>query len=217
MHAFFTLFSQYLVKLVYPLPLLFFYSFEKQSDFSSIAFWGALMLVVAFIAIFVVAIRQRRIVLAFSLFWIALFLLPVLLFLESLNEALFSERYLFLSSVGFAFLASYALMFLWQLGHKGRYGVTALMGIFVIVSLVVTFQRNADWKNDESIYVDTLAKNESAYPIRFNWAVFLRNQKQDFEGARVEFETILEQNPDWRDTTMVLLHLGDYYRDVEFD
>ena len=159
--------------------------------------------------------RKRFIVLSFALCWIALFLLPVLLFVENLNEAVFSERYVFVSSVGFAFFVAYLLARAWSLYAKARMGIAGPLVLFVAVSFFVVYGRNNDWKNDETLYTATLAVNERAYPIRFNWAVFLRNEKKDFEAAKSEFETILAQNPAWRDNSLVYLHLGDYARDIE--
>jgi len=89
--------------------------------------------------------------------------------------------------------------------------------ITALLAFIVILQRNAEFRQNEILYTKTLSQNPEAYPIRFNWAIFLRQEKGDFEAAKQEFETILQQNPNWSDAGMVYIHLGDYYRDITKD
>lgn len=214
-YAFFTLLAQYSEKFLYPLPLLFYYTFEQKSDFASMVFLAALAVVAAFFAIGGIAWRHGKALVAIGFLWMFVFLLPVLVFLENLNEAIFAERYVFVPAIGLAFAASWALARAWQAHPKAPFVVGGILCVLGIASFAIAQERNAQWKDDETLYLATLAVNERSYPIRFNWAVYLRNEKNDFEAAKKEFETILAQNPTWRDNSLVYLHLGDWARDVE--
>lgn len=212
------LFAQYLGKLFFPHPLLFFYSFGKKSDFFSFEFLGALVSLAAFFAIAIFLFKKARVAAVFSLFWILLFLAPVLVFLESLGESVFAERYLFLPAIGFSLAVSSVLFSVWKnAGTPGKILLALALCAAALASFAIVQERNKDFRNNEALYLKTLSQNPRAYPIRFNWAVYLRSEQGDFEAAKQEFETLVRQNPNWGDTGMVYLHLGDYYRDAKQD
>jgi len=140
------------------------------------------------------------------------------LFLESLGESVFAERYLFVPTIGFAMFLGFLFISLWaKLKKSGRILLLNVLGFVVMASFGIIQERNQDFKGNETLYQKTLSQNPRAYPIRFNWAVYLRNEKGDFEAAKREFEILLSQNPSWGDAGMVYLHLGDYYRDAKQD
>lgn len=212
-YAFFDLFSQYLAKLTYPYPLLAFYPFEKKSDFLSLEFFliGAVFLL--YVAAFYFFLKSNRPLHAFFLVWIGMFLLPVLLFLNSVGENIFSERYLYASTIGFAFLLSSVLIWLFEHGKRElRLGGLVVLLLVAVGSWLIIYPRNTVWHDNEILYNVTLAQNPDAHFLRFDRAVDLGTQKGDFEAAKKEFEEIERRNSNWLFIYKVYNNLGDVYQ-----
>jgi len=214
-YSFFVLFGQYLKKLIYPLPLLFFHYFERKSDFLSLQFFSMFLMVLAFFVAFFFFLKKNKNLFVLALGWIIVFLLPVLIFIGATGESVSSERYVFLPAIGFAMIIGYLFTYLWQKDIRLRIWLLLLLISISGASWYITHQRNLIWEKNEKIYTETLIQNPEATPIRFNYAVLLRNEKQDFEAAKEELEEIIRRKPSWGDISMVYLHLGDYYREKE--
>src|SRR3989344_205137 len=216
-HAFFTLFAQYMGALAYPYPLNFYHLFDKQSNFFTLQFFVAFLAGAGFLAAIWFFIRKQKPMYSFFLVWMMVFLVPPLVALNHVGENIFSERYTFASSIGYAFFISVLAILAWQ--KKGYYRVA--VGVFLVLVIGASFtviqERILAWRDNETLYLDTLAKTPEAHAIRFNYGVLLRTEKKDFEAARAQFEKIVQDDEEWRDTGMVYLHLGDYERDVRKD
>ena len=210
-HSFFFLFSEYIKMLFYPEPLNFFHYFEKSSNFLSPQFFLSFIITILFFAIIYFSLKKKNSIISFSLLWMILFLLPVLIFIGSTGESVYSERYVFAPAIGFSLVVGYLLSNLWEKREKIRIWVALFLIIISGLSWYAVYNRNMAWKENVTFYTDTLAKNPEATPIRFNYAVFLRNEKQNFEEAKKHFEEIIERNPNWADISTVYMHLGDYY------
>ncbi|MCH7604865.1 tetratricopeptide repeat protein [Patescibacteria group bacterium] len=216
--AFVTLFAQYMSKLVFPFPFLFFYPFEKSTAFTSLQFFLSFFLLVAFGGALFLTWKKKKVLITLSLFWILLFLLPVLLFVERVGENIFSERYLFASSIGFALLLSSGFVYLLRsrIQRIRVFGVV-LLGVLLLGSWVTTASRNSVWRDDFLLYETTIQQNPDAFAIRRNLAVELTAAGR-YEEAIVELEAVLQRNSEWRDISKVYNNLGDAYRSAgDFD
>lgn len=211
-HTLFSLFGRYLLKLFYPYPLEFFYPFQKTADFFNFRFFINLLSILTFCFAFYVFVLKKKNVLSLSLLWIFIFLSPVLLFLNAVGENIFSERYLFASSIGFAFILAYVFSYLWQKGTMARLSLFVVMVVLIITSWIVVYPRNRDWKDSETMYLVSLTQNPDARPIRYNLAVLYR-QKGDTERWKEELEEMAGRHQDWIDISRVYNNLGDYYRE----
>lgn len=211
LYASVTLFGQYLLKLVMPYPLVFFYPFEKKSSFASLEFFASFLVVLVFLWLIYAFLKQRKELLAFFLVWTAVFLAPVLIALESVGENVFSERYLFASTIGFAFLVSSGLVYL--LKHREnlvRKAGIALVAVLVALSWLFVFPRNTLWKDDLTLYAATLRQNPDAHAIRRNLAVELKVEGR-YDEALAELQIVVDRSPNWRDIDKVYNNFGDVY------
>jgi len=170
----------------------------------------------AFFAGIVYFIKIRRPMLAMHMVWI-IFLFPVLIAINRVGENIFSERYLFVPSIGFSFLIASGFVLLWDWKKQFRIWFLLLSALVILISFVVVVRQNTVWRDNEALYPKTLAINPMAHSVRFNYGVLLRNEKNDFKGAKREFEEILKLDDTWFDNTLIYVHLGDYYRDVRGD
>jgi len=212
-YSFFELFPQYLFKLVYPYPLLFFYPFEKNSDLWSLQFLFYLIIFIFFTVIIYVLLKKRMKLHALFLIWILVFLFPVLIFLNSLGENTFSERYLFVPSIGFAFLLSSGMVYLFRHPKKSAKPIALLLIVFIVgVSWFLVYPRNQTWKDNDILFTTALAQNPDAHPLRFDYAVDLGVKRGNFEAAKKEFEEIERRNPNWVYIHKVYSNIADVYK-----
>ena len=145
----------YLKLLIFPHPLSADYSYDSipYKDFTSPLVWLSLIvhggLVVAMIATF-----KKRSVLCFA---IAFYLLHLALVCNIFFDigATMGERLIYHSSLGFAIAAAYFI-------YKGferirpvavaQKSLVAFMVIIIVLSGFTTIKRNADWKNDGTLF-----------------------------------------------------------------
>lgn len=163
----FPLFRQYLEKLILPVNLNVFHIFHP---ISSIFEWkGVISIIVAIVFILIICfLRRVNRIAFFSLLWIVIPLLPVL-YIPALGENPFTERYLYLPSVGFVLIASVVIeMFTHSREWKISYPVAVSILIIIIVTSLYsagTIKRNYIWSDNFTLWHDTVKKSsDGAYP-----------------------------------------------------
>jgi len=212
-YVFITLFGQYIQKLFYPRPLNFFYYFEKKASFISWEFFASGLAIIAFVSFIIYLLKKRQDIPAMFLLWIFLFLWPVLFFVYYAGENVFSERYLFVPSIGFSFLLASAFRSFWQRRKQWRTFLAAIIALVVIISWLVIYPRNKIFANDYTLYLATLKINPRAHALRRNYAAELM-ANGDYESARIELEKIMAMDTNWWEIDKVYNMLGDYYRET---
>lgn len=212
-NAFFDLFGRYISATFYPYPLGFFHPFQKSSNFLSYEFLFHFILVLLFGLLFYFLIKRREKLITFSLVWFFIFLSPVLIFVNAVGENVFSERYLFASSIGFVFILSFLFTRFWEKKRKILKVFLAIL-IFLITgtSWYVINSRNKVWKDNEGMYVLTLSQNSNANSIRYNLTYLYREWGRTEEAKR-QWEIMEEEHAGWVDINRVYNHLGSYYRE----
>ena len=92
---------------------------------------------------------------AFSILWFFLTLLP-----ESsifpIKDVIFEHR-LYLPMVGFSLFLVSGIYYIW--GKNSSTGMTAILCLIVLSYSVMTYQRNIIWKDDQSLWDDTVRKS----------------------------------------------------------
>ena len=153
-------------KLLVPFPLNAYYVFAPVGELGDLrAVAGILFLLAAAAGIWFAARRAPP--LAFSALWVFITLLPVLN-LYGVGRNVFTERYLYLPSVGFCLLMV-------LLAGRGaawipgpvRTPVVALSLVSVLALFVcLTAARNPDWKDDATLFARTLEASPQAPFVR---------------------------------------------------
>ncbi|SRR5579871_1018180 len=162
----FALLGQYLWKLLDPLPFDIFYVFHETVS-PTPAFWEGLAGVAAVIALAAWLWRRE------SRLWLApcLILLPLapVMWIQHVGENVFTERYLYLPSVGFCWLVAALID---RTPRSIAYVPVAglLGGLLASWYAVTTFTRNYDWHDDLTLYEKTLIVSPEASLIRGNLA-----------------------------------------------
>jgi len=162
--------GQYFEKLLWPAQLCTFYVFRRSTsllDPRVLAGLGALLLA----AVIFVALWRRARTASFGFVWLLLTLAPVLN-PRWMAANVFTERYLYLPSVGFCWLVAWGWVRLWDTAsvrrpvwRKALLGVLGLVAVLYAVRVVT---RNRDWRDDVVLYTKTLAVSPDSYHIRNN-------------------------------------------------
>jgi tetratricopeptide (TPR) repeat protein len=201
----FALVAQYVWKLLWPVHLCGFYAFHKSvalSDPRVIAGFLVLGLSLGVGAFF----WKRERLISFALLWFFLNLAPVLN-PRWLGANVFTERYLYLPSLGFCWIAAWVGQRLWMRLAKPPAARTfhqAGLAALAILCLVRTVTRNRVWRDDSTFYRTTLAAQPEALALRINLgAVYWNHGSPD--QAEAEWREALRRAPNhW----LILNNLG---------
>ena len=155
------LFAQHLGALLLPVRLSAFHVFHPAPPLSASVLAGAAV-AVAFAAALALSLRRAPVAF-FALASLALPILPVL-YIPALGENTFAERYLYLPSFGFVLLAAFAAVTARARWPGAARAVAAGVAAIVIAYGAGTVARNRVWRDDLSLWTDTVAKSpDSAY------------------------------------------------------
>lgn len=205
----FALLGHYFWKLLLPAQLCAFYVFQRiVSPWDWRVLAGAAA-AASYAALFIVLWRRAR-DMAFPLLWLLLTLLPVLN-AKWVGENVFAERYLYLPSVGFCWLAAWAGLRLWNTAAAGRPILRqAFVASLILIAALCVWRivtRNSDWHDNLTFYQRTLAASPDAYIIRTNLGA-VYDRMGDSSDAEREWQETLRSHPH---NAVALADLGMLY------
>ncbi len=166
--------GEYLGKLVAPVNLNYFHVFEATRSID-LKFLVSLSVILAVAAAFF-ALRRRSatqadnipqpVLLAYGIWWIAITLAPPLN-ITRVSENVLAERYLYLPSVGFVWIAAIAWEWFSKRNQTAAYAVGALLlGFFSLA----TISRNRDWHDDLTLMQVTVRQSPQSAAVHDNLA-----------------------------------------------
>ncbi len=159
---------------------------------------GILICALCVVAIF--SLRKSAPATAFAVLWIGVTLAPVLN-ARWMAANVETERYLYLPSIGFCWLAAWCALRLWDAIPQAstarvvRLALASVLGALLLAGIVATVRRNLDWQNDFVLYTKTLETTPDAHVIRSNLAGIYFEQG-DLARAGKEWEQALASKPD---------------------
>jgi len=95
--------------------------------------------------------------------------------------------------------------------RERKKAAVAVTLVVVASSLFLVLPRNQEWKDNMIFLRTTLEQNPNAHSIRKHLADEFR-LAGDWEAAKVEYETIVARNPDFRNIASVYNGLAEYFR-----
>jgi Flp pilus assembly protein TadD len=215
------LLGQYLWKLLWPVDLRVFCPFHAPTNLlDPPVLEGLIALAVCGVLFFLLWRRARP--LSFGLLWLLAPLAPVLN-ARWMPVAAFEERYLYLPSVGFCWLLGWGLLRLqdrasarsatWRRALATAFAILAALCLFRIVT------RNQDWRDNVTLYTNTLAACPDAYYVRRDLGSTYWG-KGDEESAEREWREALKagprHSPTWSSLGLRYLKKQDYSQAIEF-
>lgn len=167
------MFGHYLYKLLVPYPMSYDYSFN---EFPGTSFGDPIVLLTlaVILGLLFIAFRQmkNKSVLSFSIFWFFItFALTSNLFV--IIGATMADRFLFVPSLGFCIAAGWFVSRL--TGHVDS-GIAVMSnpgvlvtGVVAVVFIVMTYNRNKDWKNDDTLFAADVEHAPGSSRTHYNW------------------------------------------------
>jgi tetratricopeptide (TPR) repeat protein len=125
---------------------------------------------------------------AFAAVWVVITLLPALN-LAGLGRNAFTERYLYLPSVGFCLLLALAGAWLRDClpVNQRRIACSLLLGLALAGCMAETVERNPDWKDDATLFAETLKRSPDAPFVHVMVAGFESSDPSQSAAAEVNY------------------------------
>ncbi|MGB7848337.1 MAG: tetratricopeptide repeat protein [Candidatus Acidiferrum sp.] len=208
----FALVSEYARLLLWPARLSAFHVFHVSNSFEETSVLLGAGIVVAS-AVLALLFHRRWPAAAFCIVWIGVTLAPVLN-ARWMAANVLTERYLYLPSVGFCWLAGWVAKGTWNFLNEKKNAQTALRvalcaaGIaLAVLGTAKTWARNRIWSDDVTLYTKTLETDPDSYVMHMNLGVNYY-EKRDFARSEQELRRALALKPD---SPNVLNALGCVY------
>ncbi len=171
----FALLSQYAEKLFWPWPLSVAYPFHASVRFDEPRVLAGFVVFLAAAALFFYLAKGSR-AHAFALLWIFLMLAPALN-ARWMATYVFTERNLYLASTGFAWLLAAGILWLWRREGRPsqrtiRLSIAVAAPALALLAAGAVFTRNRDFKDDGTLYLQTLALHPDASLIHSNLGIW---------------------------------------------
>lgn len=203
----------YLNKLVFPFD---FNAFIAGIPLGAVYIASAVVVTGALAVLSAVSLFRKENVTAFSIFWILLTLGPsAIISIFGIASTPAAERYLYIPSAGFCLLLGY---WVFRAGENPRYRRAAAALAIAIVALYAffTYQRQAVWKDDLSLWSDTSIKSFGHPLPHSNYGLAL-SEIGDSEGALREYKIALspEMNDSPRGKAVTANNVGLEYLQME--
>lgn len=183
--------AYYMRLLVIPYPLCPMYAFEESETIFDMRVLGAFLVLMLLLVFLFHLIKKSRIFL-FAAGWFFITLIPVYNIIPIIN--IVAERYLYIPSLGFC-LAVPSLLLMIHSEKLRKCYIVALISLILLYSFF-TIRRNCDWRNNISLYKNTLIHFPGNFHLRFN----LGHEYLDsgrIEEAIIEFRTVIKHNPEY--------------------
>ncbi|MBI4137402.1 tetratricopeptide repeat protein [Candidatus Roizmanbacteria bacterium] len=150
---------------------------------------------ICYIVLLVVTFRRNRVL----FFFLSFFFISLLPFLTPFRITwIVAERYVYLGSIGV--IAAVSLGFSWLMKRYAEYR-DVIIGVVVIIVMILSIRsivRNAHWKNEDVLWVATVAASPSSHNAHNNMGdVYVR--QGDYQNAAREFSRAIEIKPDYAD------------------
>src|SRR5438067_6598374 len=190
----------YLLKLIWPHPLIFIYSHLNVDPSRWLAWIPLVALLLAATALFIKRNTcLRPVTFAFAYFVITLF--PVLDFFDVyfFRYSFVSDHFQYLASMGPLALAGAGIVTAMEKIAIGRLPIqtAATLGILLILG-AQTFQQSAKYHDLITLYQATLAKNPKCWMAEYNLGLALKNQGQ-LDQAIAHYRRAIDIWPDYVD------------------
>lgn len=151
--------------------------------------------------------------LAFIIGWILISLLPTSL--QLLTGTIFAEKYLYLASVGFAWLISLGFHSLYSTFPSIGKKVLIVLGCIGVCALSLqTFSYNQIWKNNTTLWKHAVGTTPRSAASWLNYGVGLTNDKR-YKEAHMAFEESLSIFPNYAEVHINQGYLYEKQQDMK--
>ncbi|MBC7523055.1 MAG: tetratricopeptide repeat protein [Flavobacterium sp.] len=182
----------YLYKIVILNPLLYDYSINylSKKTFLSPEVWVSMLVLISLLTFIYKGVLQKSKVAFGFLFMVIMFALTCNLFIQI--GATFAERFAFTPSLGFAIALVYTLIYVAQkINLKIIYVGLVLLPLGLLYSFK-TYQRNFDWKNNDTLFTHDYNVSAKSFRIQNNYATVFYERAKNIEDQAVKQKKFAE-------------------------
>ncbi|HEX6846947.1 MAG TPA: tetratricopeptide repeat protein [Chitinophagaceae bacterium] len=186
-------FITYLLKLVVPFNQSAFYPYPiKGGEVLPVHFYLYPILVVALAGLIIYFRRSyNKIFFGMAFFSVTIFLVLQLL---PVGDAVMADRYSYIPSIGFFYLAGEAFNYLRN--RQLTAAAITVLSLFVFFFCIKTFQRNVIWKNDLTLFTDVIEKYPTVAIAYNNRGSFFWEEKK-YDEALLDYNKAIEYRPNY--------------------
>jgi tetratricopeptide (TPR) repeat protein len=172
--------------LLFPINLLYHYN-GVYPDSTSIGDVKVLFSLVFIIVLLIVSwfLYKKYSEVSFAILFFFVSLLPVMNFIPTMN--FMAERFLYLTSFGLSVLISY--LFIKYVSEKNKSALISMFLLIVIIFGYLTYKRNADWKNNDTLYSTAEGKDGSVLLVN---AGNIYANKKNYDEAEKRYRRAIE-------------------------
>lgn len=174
----------YILKLFYPFALSAYYPYPILGNVGDVPFiyWFCILPAIAFITLLFVSWKRSKPL----FFGIGFFLLNIVLLLQLLpvGRAIMADRYAYIPSIGYFFLAGFFLTNRKYIKLEKVAWVIA--GVYTVVLMFLTFQQSKVWLNSDTLWSDAIAKN-ARVPVAWYNRGNTRMDSAEYQGAIADY------------------------------
>ncbi|MBA3704609.1 MAG: tetratricopeptide repeat protein [Bacteroidetes bacterium] len=181
--------GKYIGLLFFPHPLSADYSYNQipYVDFSNIKVWLSVLIQLALLIFAIVKLKTKDLLSYGILFYF--FSISIVSNLVIDVGATLGERFLYQASLGFCLCLAVIFNTLYQkLGSIKKYSAIAFLSIIILLSATKTISRNAEWKNDQTLFLKDVqtCPNSIRTNIAAGTALIINAQKESDSLKRVD-------------------------------
>lgn len=196
--------SEYLKLLIWPNNLTLYHT---ELNFSKEEFYIRAFITVVFISFSIIGFFKKR----FFSFWFGWFLISLLVTLTPFRISwIVAERYVYLGAIGIITVFSVVLNNA-IIKFKIENLYWSILTLLIIPLSILTVVRNADWKNQDSLWIAT-AKTSPTSSQNHNNLGDMYGRWGDLKMAILEFETAIKLKPNYADAYH---NLANTYQQLE--
>jgi tetratricopeptide (TPR) repeat protein len=190
----FPLFAQYLWKLILPINLNAFYVLHPIKSIFELKGIISVIVTIAFASVAFLAFKKSKTAFI-ALLFIVLPLIPVL-YIPGLGENVFTERYLYLPSLGFVILVALLIS---RVKADFPKAALTLTTVFILISglySIQTITRNYIWIDNLTLFKETVKKSPDSAIVHYNLGVALSDARFTDEAMK-HYMTAVAIKPDY--------------------
>ena len=186
--------TYYIRLLLSPFGLHAEYMVEPVRSFFTIDFLMSLAGIVVITILLVWAYRTDRILFFWGIFFL-ITLFPVMNVIPI--NAQMSEHFLYVPSIGFFMVFTGMIYSISRLKrfHSYQWLPAVILTLIIFCCVVITIDRNADWRDEITLFQKTTESSPGSYRAHFNLGVAYYNAGL-YNEAIIEFRNALELNPE---------------------
>jgi len=191
-------FIKYLYLAIFNFPLSLYHPVEIIY-FPDLKVLFSVLAIIALAGLAFYYFNHRKKIITFIIGWFIISLLPVSNLIQIASFV--NENYLYLASFAWALLFGYIVFKIYQYSLKSnkKYIQKLIVSLFIIIISFygfITWQRNYDWRNEETLWLATLDRYPNYLKAHNNLAFYYSNEGK-FEKAKDSLATAIKLDPNY--------------------